>query len=425
MEPSIDIAVVGAGVIGVACATRLQLAGFKVLLLDRDQPGHGCSLGNAGHFATEQVLPLASLQLLPKIPRMLLDPLGPVAIRPAYLARITPWLLRFLWQARPSAVASGTQAISQLNHASLDAWKRLLRQVSGEQHLISKGSLLVFETEQAFRAYQSTLGQLRDQQVMTEHLTGDQARDLEPNLAHQVRHAVLFPDTGHTPDPLALTQCMVQAFVQAGGKLLREEVTRLGVSDQGCEIATQQGRHHVPRIVLATGAWSARWLEQLCGIRVPLDTERGYHLMFPELRSSLSIPVSSAERKFIMTPMAAGLRCAGTVEFGGLTLGPDMRRADMLRQHAAGLLPDMGLLPGLDIQPGQRWMGHRPSLPDSLPIIDRCGPQGRVMLAFGHQHLGLTQAAITAEMIESLVTGQPSLLDIKAYSLNRFRKNIR
>ncbi|WP_151704317.1 NAD(P)/FAD-dependent oxidoreductase [Nitrincola alkalilacustris] len=416
MEPSIDIAVVGAGVIGVACATRLQLAGFKVLLLDRDLPGHGCSQGNAGHFATEQVLPLASLQLLPKIPRMLLDPLGPVAIRPAYLPRITPWLLRFLWQARPSAVARGTQAISQLNHASLEAWHRLLGQISGEHHLIKKGSLLVFETEQAFKAYRTTLQQLQDQQVVTEHLSGDQARDLEPQLSHQVRQAVLFPETGHTPDPLALTQCMVQAFVQAGGQVLKEEVTQLGVSDQGCEVVTQQGRHHVPRLVLATGAWSGQWLEQLTGIRVPLDTERGYHLMFPQLRSALSIPVSSAERKFIMTPMSEGLRCAGTVEFGGLKLDPDMRRADMLRQHAAGLLPQV------DLQPGQRWMGHRPSLPDSLPIIDRCGPQGRVMLAFGHQHLGLTQAAITAEIIESFACMRSAPLETSAYSLNRFGK---
>ncbi|OZG72822.1 amino acid oxidase [Hahella sp. CCB-MM4] len=410
-----DIAVVGAGIVGVSCALSLQKAGLRVTLIDRQGIGEGCSRGNAGHFATEQVHPLATPGLLWKIPGMLLDPLGPVAIRWSYLPHITPWLIRFMLNTRKRPFDRGSQALQALNEASLPAWKRLL-EGSGVENLIRvNGSLLTFEQDSSFYNYQaSTLESLRNHGVKAQILDGDQARELEPGLSSTIRHAVLFPNTGHTANPYQLAHSLGELFQQRGGQVLLQPASEFKQIDDGVQLKLNGQPVQVPKIVLATGAWSKPMVRELTGRSIPLDTERGYHLMLPNSGASLSMPVTSAERRFIMTPMSEGLRLAGTVEFGGLDLPANMQRAAMLAFHAKAILP------GLDDSPGETWMGFRPSLPDSLPIIDQVGSRNQIVLALGHQHLGLTQAALTGELVRKLVTNQPTGLDLTPFGLNRF-----
>ncbi|AZZ92691.1 FAD-dependent oxidoreductase [Hahella sp. KA22] len=413
-ELDTDITVLGGGIVGVCCALSLQQAGMKVSLIDGRGVGEGCSRGNAGHFATEQILPLATPGLLWKIPGMLMDPLGPVAIRWSYLPHIAPWLLRFMLNTREASYNRSGKALQALNAASLPAWRRLLAGTGEESQIRVNGSLLTFERNASFQSYQTTLDTLRTRGVKTQVLNGAQARDLEPGLGSTIKHGVFFPETGHTANPYHLTRTLGALFQTRGGTLLNRMVNSATPTTDGVLLHCDGDRIRVPKLVLAAGAWSKPLVKQLTGKSIPLDTERGYHLMLRNAGASLSIPVTSAERRFIMTPMSEGLRLAGTVEFGGLKQPANMRRATMLATHARALLP------GLDDAQGETWMGFRPSLPDSLPVIDRVGERRQIILAFGHQHLGLTQAALTGELVRQLATDQTPTVDIQSLRLSRF-----
>ncbi|MCX4029481.1 FAD-binding oxidoreductase [Endozoicomonas sp. SM1973] len=420
-QTTIDVAVVGAGIVGICCACYLKQAGLNVLLLDRQPPAEGASKGNAGHFATEQVLPLASPHILTKIPAMLLNPLGPVAIQWQYLPQILPWLMRFIWQSRMHTFKQNMLALQALNEEALTAYRPLLKAAKIEHLVNIHGSMVVFESQAAFAANQAQYQLMAAHGVIVNYLTAEEVRALEPLLSKQVTAGVLFPNTGHTINPYRLAIDLYDYYRKIGGHFQCANVTALYKTADGCVIHVQprdylhsqkeNSQYQVRRLVLTTGAWSKQWVQQLTGIKVPLDTERGYHLMVPGANQMLKMAVSSGERKFIMTPMEAGLRLAGTVEFAGLQRPANMKRADMLLQHAKALIPE------LPNQPGERWMGFRPSLPDSLPVIDQIGP---IYFAFGHQHLGLTQAAITGQLIKEMIQGVKPSINLTPYRITRF-----
>ncbi|AEY00273.1 FAD dependent oxidoreductase [Oceanimonas sp. GK1] len=410
-----DLVVIGGGIIGVTCGWQLTQAGYKVLLLEKSEIGQGASFGNAGHIATEQVLPLASPAILRQLPRMLLDPLGPLRLDWRYLPRIVPWLLRLVVNMRSQAQCASSAGLRSLNEASLSAWQQLLKQ-AGLSHLLKEdGSLLVCESDAAFAELLHHIETLKQLGVQGEPWSASLLHQRIPGLAPAISGGIFFPATGHVLDPY---QLVIQLFTQAqaaGLVHMQAEVYGGRCLDDGIELNTCKGKLLAKRVLVAAGAWAKPLVRELAGINIPLDTERGYHLMLPAEPDRLPMAISSLERRFIMTPMAGGLRLAGTVEFAGLHKAPDYRRAQGLLRHADALFERQ-----LDTEGASPWMGCRPSLPDSLPVIDRVGPQGRLLLALGHHHLGLTQAAITAQLIQSLLSGTPSGLDTTPYRLARF-----
>lgn len=408
-----DFTVVGAGIIGLCSALFLQESGFRVTLVDREGAGTGCSKGNAGHFATEQVWPLSSFSLLKQVPGMLLDPLGPVRLDWRYLPRILPWLGRFAMQAFPSRIQHNAQALAALNSASLPSYQTLFETLNMPSAVQMSGSLLVFESPALLQRFQATLPATRSLGVKIDILSSEQLYQLEPNLKPGLVGAAFFPETGHTIEPYQLCQDLYQRFLQRGGQFMRLQVEDIRPCNGAFELIGNGQRHHTQRLLLATGAWSKPLVEKLTHCRVPLDTERGYHIMLEKDGHQLSRPVSSADRKFIMTPMSGGLRLAGTVEFAGLHKAPTDSRARHLLHHARAMLPVSNAV-------GDSWMGFRPSLPDSLPVIERSEQHSNLYLAFGHQHLGLTQAAITGKLISELASQARPSLPIHPYRLNRF-----
>lgn len=398
-----DIVVIGAGVIGAACALELSQRGLKVLVLDQNQPGMGASYGNAGHMATEQVFPIADASLLKRIPGMLMDPKGPLRLDWRYLPKIAPWLARLLWNLRPEPYRHSTAGIQALNAASLPAWRELLDSIGQGSLLRDEGSLLVHERSETKDELAGVATRMQGQGVSVESLPRDEVRRRVPGLAEAVKGGLFFPETGHVSDPYRLVQALMAAAESAGARFVRAEVTNGEATSDGVRLVTDRGALTVPRVLVAGGAHSASLVSALTGTSVPLDTERGYHLMLPRETERLPLAVTSLERRFIMTPMNEGLRLAGTVEFAGLNRPARMERARRLLELAQGLfaqpLSDAGATP---------WMGFRPSLPDSLPVIDRTGPDERVLLAFGHHHLGLTQAAITARLVAGFVVDEAS-----------------
>lgn len=388
-----DIAVVGAGIIGVACALRLARQGLRVVVIDQQQPGHGASFGNAGHLATEQVFPIADASILKRLPAMLMDPMGPLRLDWKYLPRALPWFTRLLLNLRPAPFQNTVAGLRALNESSLEAWQRLLADIQRPDLLKIDGSLLVFELPESRQAIQALQARMHQQQVPVDYWQASAIRETAPQLSEQIQGGLFFPRTGHFIDPYRVVCELVEAAKANGVSFVQQQVQGGHVQEHGVALITGNGALTASRVLIACGAHSAKLTAALTGKKVPLDTERGYHLMLPREHDRLPLPVTSLERKFIMTPMSEGLRLAGTVEFAGLEKPPSMERAWQLHRLSQGLFRK-----DLSAEAATPWMGFRPSLPDSLPVIDQvCG--GKVLLAFGHQHLGLTQAAVTAEMV--------------------------
>ncbi len=408
-----DIVVVGAGIIGVACALQLARQGRRVVVLDPQAPGMGASYGNAGHLATEQVFPIADLSILKRLPAMLLDPMGPLRLDWTYLPRALPWFIRLLLNLRPARYQRTVAGLRALNEGSLGAWQRLLQSMGQTRLLREDGSLLVYERAESRAALDAVQQRMRQQGVAVDFWSGDAVRKAAPQLSDAIQGGLFFPATGHFLDPYTVVGELVNAAKAEGVQFLQQRVLDGRLESNGVSLMTDQGVLTAQQVLIACGAHSAKLTAALTGKQVPLDTERGYHLMLPHEQQRLPFAVTSLERKFIMTPMTGGLRLAGTVEFAGLDRPANMQRAWQLHRLSKGLFQH-----DLSDSEATPWMGFRPSLPDSLPIIDRVC-EGKVLLAFGHQHLGLTQAAVTAEWVGQLAAGE-RVPQLHLYRLERF-----
>ena len=415
-----NIAVIGAGIIGINCALELQSLGFQVTLIDKAGIGEGCSKANAGHFATEQVFPLAEPSLLWAFPKLLLDPLGPVSLSASYLPKALPWFGQFIMNMLASKRAKNGIALKTLNKNAINYYQPLLKEANAEALLSLKGSLLVFE-KSSDKTIKRQFIQYKDAGVEVLLLDRQQTLLLEPNLNKNVRASLYFTDVGHSIDPFAICTTLAELAFKKGCKFHQGEVLHISHSNIGVSITTPKETLQFDHIVVASGAWSNKLIEPL-GYNLPIEAERGYSLDLPPCKKEhqLTRPVASAERKFIMTPMKHGLRLAGTVEYAGLNKSANMKRADMLfrnAQHVLNVLPEYE--PD-DAKPSQKWMGHRPSMPDSLPVIGQAPKHKNIYLALGHQHLGLTQGAITGKIIGQLISKKKTEIDIHPFCISRF-----
>ncbi|MEM5513983.1 FAD-dependent oxidoreductase [Pseudoalteromonas sp. AS84] len=408
-----QIAVVGAGIIGICCALNLQRAGFDVTLYDENGLAQGCSKGNAGHFATEQIFPLAHPSLLKKLPGMLFNPLGPLRIDWRYLIQALPWFWLFTKNMRSKIYKTNTLALKALNKSAIIAYDNLLNEFNLGHLLTKKGSLLTFELtplNQINTIYNNFIAQ----GIAVELLSAEEVKLLEPNLSETITYALLFKDVAHSVDPHLFCLNLAAQFSALGGNFCQQKITSVKLTEKVFTLGNNEQTFTADKVVIAAGAWSKPLIVPF-GYKVPLDTERGYHCMLAS-NYGLTRPVASAERSFIMTPMSQGLRIAGTVEFAGTQREMNNKRALALLPNAKAMLKNTAP----PLQPSSIWMGCRPSLPDSLPVIGEAPYHPNLFFAFGHQHLGLTQGAITSELITSLCLQQVPSIDIKPYCISRF-----
>lgn len=408
------IVVVGAGIIGVCCALYLLRGGHRVILLDRGAPGEATSFGNGSIITEEAVVPVQTPGVARRVPGMLLDPLGPLSIRWGYLPRLAPWLLQFVQASSPKHVEAISIALKALLTGAQSAYQPLV-EMAGIQDMIQRsGWLSVYETEKGFQAYQPMLELQHRRGVRFDVLPAEELRQLEPSLAPIFDRGVFYPDVSHTVNNFRFVQELAAAFVGAGGEIRRESVIGFDRAEATVKaVLTETGRIDCSATVIAAGAWSKN-LTKMLGWRPPLETERGYHLTLPEPGVSPRLPVYSTERGFVCTPLENGLRIAGTVELGGLKAQPNWKRAEVLYDNANRWFP------GLERSGETRWMGFRPSMPDSLPVIGPTPGCRNVLLAFGHGHCGLSLAGRTGEIIAELVAGRDPGIDMAPYRVDRF-----
>jgi D-amino-acid dehydrogenase len=412
------VGVIGAGMVGVCAASWLQRDGHSVFLVEAAEPGRGASFGNAGCFNGSSITPVAMPGVVSDVPHWLLDPLGPLSLRWNYLPAIAPWLLRFIRAATPQQVRATARALRPLVGPTLETLTPLVGAAGAEDLVHRFGHLYVYRSAESLEKDRLAWDLRRENGVEIDEFDADELRQLEPALSRDYMRGVLVRENGHTSNPLKLVERLVEHFARSGGELVRARAR--GFRLEGGRLAaiqTDTGDLPADAAVVCAGAHS-KPLAAALGDRVPLETERGYHLMIRDPEAMPRIPTADADGKFVATPMETGLRFAGTVELAGLQAPPDWRRAYILLEQGRKMLPGLAAS-----HPEERlsvWMGHRPSLPDSLPVIGTSSATPDVIYAFGHGHVGMTSAPMTGKVVADIVTGRPPAIDIAPFSPRRF-----
>ncbi|MGP4668911.1 NAD(P)/FAD-dependent oxidoreductase [Agrobacterium pusense] len=412
--PANDVIVIGAGVVGLSAAIAAQGRGLSVTVIDREGPAAGASAGNAGAFAFTDILPLASPGILWKAPKWLIDPLGPLSVPPAYALKIAPWMFRFWRACAASKVEHSTAAQTALMDLSRAELEPFLKKTDTIAMLRKEGNLQVYESDAEFEA---SLGGWKARErhgIEFRHLNGEQMAEIQPGIAPRFTCGTFTPGWYSIADPRLYTLALADHFRTMGGRIECLDTASLRPLEDGVEVVSHDGRtRKAGRVVLAAGAFSHRIARSL-GEKIPLETERGYNTTLPSGAFDLRTQVTFGGHGFVVTRLSSGIRVGGAVELGGLELPANFARSEALLAKAKAFLP------GLKSEGGKQWMGFRPSLPDSLPAIGHARHTARVVYAFGHGHLGLTQSAGTARIVADILTGQKPAIDTSAFSPQRF-----
>lgn len=406
-----DIAIAGAGAVGMSCALWAQMRGHRVLLADPEPPGSGTSYGNACTLATYACLPVNSPSVLTSLPSLMFSKDSPLSLSYAHALRNPRWMLSFLANCRaaPSRRIAGHLA-DLLAHA--DAGINPLIEAAGAQDLVvERGQLSVWSTARAAEAATADLEQRRALGVAWREVGAEEALEMEPGLRLPVKRAVHFHAARHLRDPLELITRMHRAFTELGGTTLRAPVEAIRTSDTGVELRADGQSLTAGRAVIASGAFSKR-IKGAGTDKLPLGTERGYHLMYAGEAHRVTRPVGWGEAGFYAVPHAKGLRLTGTVEIAALEAPANQRRLAYIARKGAEMLGDLP-------KPDSEWLGYRPTLPDSLPVIGPSPHTDRVLYAFGHQHIGLTLGGITGRLIADLAEGRQPNIDLAPFAADR------
>lgn len=409
------IAVIGTGIVGVCSAAWLQRDGHRISFIDPREPGEACSFGNAGSMSPSACLPVGMPGMWKKAPGWLLDPLGPLTIRWPYLPVVMPWLARFLGYSSREEVTRIATALRGLLAPIFEAYGPLLERAQAQALVRRSGCLYVYSSRESARQWQWGMNLRRSLGVDLRDIEEDELVELEPDLRGRFRFGLLAPENGSTLDPSKLVKAIHAQCVADGAKNVKASVTdfvkagaRISalVLDNGTEFACDG-------VVLAGGAWSAKLTARLA-IRIPLETQRGYHVTVASSNLQLRHTIMALEHNLMINPMAMGLRLAGSVEFAGLKAAPNYRRAGVL------LAKGRELFPHLDASRTSEWMGHRPCLPDSLPVIGSAPGTENAWLAFGHGHVGMCGGASTGREIAHLVAGRAPEVNLQPFRADRF-----
>jgi D-amino-acid dehydrogenase len=416
----VHVVVIGAGIVGAASAIELLRDGHQVTILDPGDPGgeQAASYGNGAWLNPASVVPMSMPGLWKKVPRYLMDPLGPLTIRWSYLPRLLPWLKRFLAAgSTPAKVRATSQALRPLLEAAPDRHAALAREAGVEALIRRTGVLYIFPSRADYEAESLAWTLRREAGITWLELDENDLRQREPDLDRRYTFALLVENSAHCTDPGAYVAALVRHAVSLGAELCRARATGFTIDGGRLRtVRTDDGEFACDRAVICAGARS-RNLAASAGDRVYLETERGYHAVISAPEVAPRHPIMPSDGKMAASMTSGGLRIAGQVELAGLDAAPNWKRAEILRDFALRTWP---ALPR-DLPPDRVkfWMGHRPSTPDGLPCIGT-GACPDVIHAYGHGHIGLASGAVSGRLVADLVSGKPPTIDPAPYSPRRF-----
>jgi len=408
-----NVVVIGAGIIGISTAIWLRRAGKDVIVVDKGKVGMGTSYGNGGILAACGVAPVTAPGLGMKGPKLLLDPDFPLFLRWSYLPKLLPWLLKYLGHANEPDTRRISKGLAGIVADSVEQHKSLIHGTSAEGWIVDSDYCFAYKDHAAFLGDGLTFELRAQAGFVPEMIEGGAVHDYEPALGPDIGLLAVMHDHGYIRDPAGYVQALAQVLVEEGGEFRQAEVTDIALSDGRISaVITDQGRIPCNAAVLATGVWSKPLAKKL-GLNVPLESERGYHVVYKDPSIDLNATYMIASGKFVATPMAAGLRCAGIVEFGGLAAGPSKAPLKFLHKHVNLNFPT------LEYSGIEEWHGHRPAPTDSLPLIGEIAGTG-VFAGFGHHHIGLTGGPKTGRLIADLIAQSGTNMDLSAYDPGRF-----
>ncbi len=408
-----DVVILGGGVIGLSIALKVLNAGREVILLDPEEPGTGTSYGNAGTIAEYAVLPVGSPEIIKKLPSLLFNKNSPISVKRSEIISLAPWLIRFLYQSMPKQAAKNAQAITDLLANSRLRWEELADQINGESLLNSNGNIYLYKTDSSYESGLKDINNRKKYGLNAEMLNPSELNKLEPNLNFSEGGASYFPDGAYMSDPGKMTKLLLDASVKKGCQVIKKAANRIERTSEGVKVTLADKSEVISKhLVIAAGAYSKKFAKQ-AGDNIPLDAERGYHVEYDMKDPLLNRPCCSAESGFYMSPMTGRLRVVGTVELGGLSPEISRHRVNHLEKGALSFFPDLG-------KPSREWLGFRPSIPDSKPVISQSSKGNDIIYAFGHGHIGLTLAPVTAEIVESIITKSKPPIPISEFSVQRF-----
>ena len=414
------VAVIGAGIVGVSTAIWLQRYGHKVVLIDRVGPAEGASYGNGGVLASCSVVPVTVPGLMAKAPRMLFDPNQPLFLRWGYLPRMAPWLIRYLRHANPADTRRIATALHGIVGDSLADHQALAAGTGAERFVVPADYLFLYRDRAAYSGDAFGWGIRREHGFAMEELEADALHAYDPSYGPSIGFAVRMLDHGRISDPGAYVRALADHVVANGGSLRIAEVTdvlRENRQVRGLRLRGRDGKAETldcDAAVLAAGAWSGALAANL-GLKVPLESERGYHVELWEPSAMPRSPGMVAAGKFVATPMDGRLRLAGVVEFGGLNAPASRAPIELLKRNVAAAFP------GLTWKETTEWMGHRPAPADSIPVIGPVPGVAGAFLAFGHHHIGLTGGPRTGQIVAGLIAGRRTNIDLAPYAPSRFQ----
>ena len=413
-----DVAIIGSGIIGTISAIDLQAAGYSVVVIEPNEPGAGTAAGSAGYLHDGEIFPVARPGLLAALPGMLLDPRGPLVVRPSYLPRFAGWGMRFLRAMRASTFARATAALASLNRDAVAELAAVANAAGADEFLVRRGGLKIVYDAHTLHELAAELSELEREGIAARALDEAEVHALEPALGANVAGAIFFPNSAHCTDPELFGRRLAERM-EMNAHVVRARANAIVPQQDGSWIVKAAARgstHEIPakRVLVAAGYDSAALLRPL-GYLAPVAAARGYHLMISDPGVALNHAMIFHEPHFAATPMNAGVRLAGTMEFALPDSPPDFRRAQMLYDLARRYIP--GLRDGHATQ----WAGVRPSMPDSLPAMGAADRNRNLFYCFGHGHLGFTQAAVSARAMTQLISGASPFIDLTPFDLARFR----
>ena len=407
------VAIIGAGIVGVSTGIWLRRAGVDVTIIDRGAPGTGTSHGNAGVLAACAMVPVTSPGLLAKAPGMLMDSDFPLFMRWRYLPKLLPWLRKYLSHANDADTLRIALGLTPIVGDAVEQHQSLCDDLGLGDWVTQSDYCFAYKSRANFDAESYTWALRREAGFEPQLIGGQEVRDYEPALGPDISCMAIMKHHGFIRSPGGYVQALAKAFEGMGGTIMQAEVKDFDLSGGAVSaVQTTQGTVTCSEVVLATGVWSKPMMAKL-GLNVPLESERGYHIVFEDATGGPQRPTMIASGKFVATPMDQGLRCAGIVEFGGLEAGPSKAPLELLRRQAAQAFPN------LKAKSEVEWLGHRPATSDSLPLIGQVGETG-VYTAFGHQHIGLTGGPKTGRLVAGLISGEQVNTDLAPYHPQRF-----
>ncbi len=410
-----NVTVIGGGIIGVCTAIALQAEGYSVEIIDRGLPEEGASYGNCGLLAVGEVVPLSKPGILPKIPKWMLDPRGPLFVRPADLFGQIPWLMQFLWSSRRPRVLEIATSLASLLQNAEDDYRELLDKAGIAEALIASENIMAFNSRADYESDGFTWNLRAQLGFKHRFLDLSDLRSIEPALQGKITCGALLHGWLQFSEPGLIWQRLKQFFISNGGSIRIGDAASIEIDGGRATgvFLTDGNVVTVKKLVVCAGAWSGKLVRSL-GLRIPVAALQGYHNHLPDPGIKLNHAVLYANGGFVMTPMQRGLRVGGTIEVAGLDPKPNFSRADIITEKA------IEILPGLNPVGGKQWMGPRPSMPDSLPVIGFAPHQQNVVLAFGHGQIGMTAAATTGKAVADLLIGRKPSVELGPFSASRF-----